>query len=221
MEALLGMPLGTSPRSGRRVEPPENPSTFLRRTKVGSGGSRSGVISFTWQGLGLITGFFSLLATTCMSLSGKPIMRPRKSVVKLSREAALDTKGRIHKIMEIKANALMNTPTYGLHIAEEARNMGIDPADLKIERMLCAGEPMPTATRKRLEELYHCHVFDHIGGTEPCAWAGMCGAKDGMHVIEPFFLVEILDRETLQREVDEGEMGVAVVTPLGRRSISL
>ena len=134
---------------------------------------------------------------------------------------ALDTKGRIHKIIEIKANALMNTPTYGLHIAEEARNMGIDPADLKIERMLCAGEPMPTATRKRLEELYHCHVFDHIGGTEPCAWAGMCEAKDGMHVIEPFFLVEILDRETLQREVDEGEMGVAVVTPLGRRSFPL
>ena len=134
---------------------------------------------------------------------------------------ALDTKGRIHKIIEIKANALMNTPTYGLHIAEEARNMGIDPADLKIERMLCAGEPMPTATRKRLEKLYHCHVFDHIGGTEPCAWAGMCEAKDGMHVIEPFFLVEILDRETLQREVEEGEMGVAVVTPLGRRSFPL
>jgi phenylacetate-CoA ligase len=134
---------------------------------------------------------------------------------------ALDTKGRIHKIIEIKANAMMNTPTYGLHIAEEARNMGIDPADFKIDRMLCAGEPMPTATRKRLEELYHCHVFDHIGGTEPCAWAGMCEAKDGMHIIEPFFLVEILDRETLQREVEEGDIGVAVVTPLGRRSFPL
>jgi phenylacetate-CoA ligase len=134
---------------------------------------------------------------------------------------ALDTKGRIHKIIEIKANAMMNTPTYGLHIAEEARNMGIDPASFNIERMLCAGEPMPTATRKRLEELYHCHVFDHIGGTEPCAWAGMCEAKEGLHIIEPFFLVEILDRETLQKEVKEGDIGVAVVTPLGRRSFPL
>ncbi|MCJ7640934.1 MAG: AMP-binding protein, partial [Desulfobacterales bacterium] len=134
---------------------------------------------------------------------------------------ALDTKGRIHKIIETRANAMMNTPTYGLHIAEEAKNMGIDPASFGIERMLCAGEPMPSSTRKRLEELFHCHVFDHIGGTEPCGWAGMCEAKDGMHVIEPFFLVEILDRETLQREVDEGEMGVAVVTPLGRRSFPL
>ena len=133
----------------------------------------------------------------------------------------LDTKGRIHKILEIKANAMMNTPTYGLHIAEEAKNMGIDPASFGIERMLCAGEPMPSATRRKLEELYRCHVFDHIGGTEPCAWAGMCEAKDGMHIIEPFFLVEVLDRETLQREVEEGEMGIAVVTPLGRRSFPL
>ena len=49
----------------------------------------------------------------------------------------------------------------------------------------------------------------------------MCEAKDGMHIIEPFFLVEVLDRETLQREVEEGEIGVAVVTPLGRRSFPL
>lgn len=133
----------------------------------------------------------------------------------------LDTKGRINKILEIHANGMMNTPTYGLHIAEEAKAMGIDPATLGIERMLCAGEPMPSATRRRLEELYHCHVFDHIGGTEPCAWAGMCEAKEGMHIIEPFFLVEILDRETVQKEVEEGEIGVAVVTPLGRKSFPL
>ena len=80
---------------------------------------------------------------------------------------------------------------------------------------------MPPATRLKLEEAYKCDVYDHIGGTEPCAWAGMCEAKDGMHLIEPFFLVEILDRETLQKEVEEGEIGVAVVTPLGRRSFPL
>jgi len=134
---------------------------------------------------------------------------------------ALDTKGRIHKIIETRANGMMNTPTYGLHIAEEARDINIDPKSLGIERMLCAGEPMPEATRKRLEELFGCHVFDHIGGTEPCGWAGMCETRDGLHIIEPFFLVEILDRETLQREVEAGEIGVAVVTPLGRRSFPL
>jgi len=134
---------------------------------------------------------------------------------------ALDTKGRISKILEISATAMMCTPTYGLHIAEEADKLGIPPNTMGIERILCAGEPMPQATRKRLEELFSADVFDHIGGTEPCGWAGMCEAKEGLHIIEPFFLVEILDRERMEREVSEGETGVAVVTPLGRRSFPL
>ena len=81
--------------------------------------------------------------------------------------------------------------------------MGLDPKSLGIERMICAGEPMSEATRKRLEELFGCRTFDHIGGTEPCGWAGMCQVQDGLHIIEPFFLVEILDRETLTRDVEE------------------
>ncbi|MFH1117711.1 MAG: AMP-binding protein [Pseudomonadota bacterium] len=134
---------------------------------------------------------------------------------------ALDTKGRINKIREVKATGLLNTPTYGLHLAEEAVKMGLNPPDLGIRRMVCAGEPLPQATRKRLEEAWGAEVYDHIGGTEPCAWAGMCTERQGLHIMEPFFLVEFLDLETLSREVDPGELGVAVVTPLGRRSFPL
>jgi phenylacetate-CoA ligase len=131
---------------------------------------------------------------------------------------ALDTKGRINKIIELKANAMAGTPTYCLNIAQEAREMGIDPKSLGIERILGAGEPLPEATRRRIEETYGCHCFDHIGSTETCGFAGMCEAKEGLHIIEPFFLVELLDRETLSKEVAEGEQGVIVITPLGRRS---
>ena len=134
---------------------------------------------------------------------------------------ALDTAGRINKIQEVRASALMNTPTYGLHLARTAVDMGLNPAELGIQRMLCAGEPLPRATRRRLEETWHAEVFDHIGGTEPCAWAAMCGERRGLHIMEPYFLVEILDLETLTQEVDEGDIGVAVVTPLGRHSFPL
>lgn len=131
---------------------------------------------------------------------------------------ALDTRGRIQKILEVRANGMMCTPTYALHMAEEARAMGIEPRELGVERILCAGEPMPEGTRKMIERAYGCEVFDHIGGTEVCGWAGMCPEKKGLHIIEPFFLVEILDPNDFSREVREGETGVAVVTPLGRRS---
>jgi len=134
---------------------------------------------------------------------------------------ALDTIGRINKILEIKANAMLATPTYALRMAEVAEKMGLVPSDIGIRRMICAGEPLPQATRKRLEKLWGAEVYDHIGGTEPCAWAAMCRQRQGLHIMEPYFLVEILDIDTQRKEVAEGELGVAVVTPLGRRSFPM
>ena len=134
---------------------------------------------------------------------------------------ALDTKGRINKMIESKATALLNTPTYGLHMAETAKKMGIDPKGIGIKRMVCAGEPLPQATRKMLEKLWGAKVYNHIGGTEPCGWASMCEERKGLHVIEPFFLVEILDMKTLSQEVEPGSLGAAVVTPLGRHSFPI
>ena len=131
---------------------------------------------------------------------------------------ALDTKGRINKIMELKVNAMAGTPTYILNIAREAMSMGIDPKSFGIERILGAGEPLPEATRKRIEETYGCKAFDHIGSTETGGFAGMCEVRKGLHIVEPFFLVELLDRETLSKEAAPGEQGVIVITPLGRRS---
>jgi phenylacetate-CoA ligase len=131
---------------------------------------------------------------------------------------ALDTKGRVNKIIELKANAMAGTPTYLLNIAQEAVAMGIDPKSLGIERALGAGEPLPEATRKRIEATYGCKMFDHIGSTETCGFAGMCEEQQGLHIVEPFFLIELLDRETLSKEVAVGEQGVIVITPLGRKS---
>jgi phenylacetate-CoA ligase len=131
---------------------------------------------------------------------------------------ALDTKGRVNKIIELKANAMAGTPTYLLNIAQEAVSMGIDPKSLGIERALGAGEPLPEATRKRIESTYGCKMFDHIGSTETCGFAGMCEEQQGLHIVEPFFLVELLDRETLSKEVAVGEQGVIVISPLGRKS---
>jgi phenylacetate-CoA ligase len=135
---------------------------------------------------------------------------------------ALDTQGRIQKMKEVKATALMNTPTYGLHMAEVAKEMGIDPKrDLNIKRMISAGEPVPEPTRLRLEELWGAEVYDHIGGTEPGGWGGMCSEKKGMHVIEPHYLFEMVDLETMSKPIPPGTKGVAVITPLCRRCVPL
>jgi len=134
----------------------------------------------------------------------------------------METKARIQKMKEVQATALMNTPTYGLHMIEVAKEMGIDPKrDLRVKRMICAGEPMPESTRLRLEEEWGADVYDHIGGTEPGGWAGMCSQKQGMHVIEPYFLHEMVDLETMSKPIPPGVKGVAVITPLCRKCIPL
>ncbi len=55
----------------------------------------------------------------------------------------LDTEARILKIQELRATAMMATPTYVLGMADTARKkLGIDPArDLTIRKITCAGEP--------------------------------------------------------------------------------
>ena len=134
----------------------------------------------------------------------------------------LETKARIQKMKDVQATALMNTPTYGLHMIEVAKEMGIDPKrDLRIKKMICAGEPMPEPTRLRLEEEWGADVYNHIGGTEPGGWAGMCSEKKGLHVIEPYFLFEMVDLETMSKAIPSGVKGVAVITPLCRRCIPL
>ncbi len=134
----------------------------------------------------------------------------------------LETKARIQKMIDVRATALMNTPTYGLHMLEVAKEMGIDPAkDIPVKRMICAGEPMPEPTRQRLEQGWGADVYDHIGGTEPGGWAGMCVEKKGLHVMEPHFLLEMVDLETMSKPLAPGTKGVAVITSLCRRSIPL
>ena len=100
--------------------------------------------------------------------------------------------------------------------------MGINPAkDLTVRKMVCAGEPLTEPTRKRLEELWNADVYNQIGGTETCGWAAMCTEKRGLHIVEPYFLVEFLDPGTLSTPVKLGEEGVAVITPLFFRAFPL
>jgi len=132
----------------------------------------------------------------------------------------LDTQARILKIQELKATAMMATPTYVLGMADTAKTkMGIDPAELGIRRITCAGEPgagIPT-TKKRMETAWNARVFDHAGATEIGAWSYECTEQPrGMHVNEAFFLVEIEDTKTGEIIEKPGRRGKMVITALDR-----
>jgi phenylacetate-CoA ligase len=132
----------------------------------------------------------------------------------------LDTKARILKIQELQATAMMGTPTYILGMAETARiKMGINPAELSINKITCAGEcgaSIPS-TKKRLEEAWGAKVYDHAGATEIGAWSFECADQPGgMHVNEALFLVEIEDVDTGEIIEEPGRRGKMVITALDR-----
>jgi phenylacetate-CoA ligase len=132
----------------------------------------------------------------------------------------LNTEARILKMQELKATAMMATPTYVLGMADTARRkLGIDPAkDLLIRKITVAGEPggsIPT-TKKRMEEAWGAKVYDHIGATEIGPWSYECTYQSGLHVNEALFLVEIEDVDTGELITEPGKRGRMVITAFDR-----
>ena len=134
----------------------------------------------------------------------------------------LDTRARILKIQELNATAMMGTPTYMLGMADTAINeMNINPADLTIEKITCAGEPGASipSTKKRIEEAWGAKVYDHAGATEIGAWSFECTEQPGgMHVNDAFFLAEIVDVETGEIIEEPGVRGKMIITAFDRHA---
>jgi phenylacetate-CoA ligase len=135
----------------------------------------------------------------------------------------LDTASRVLKMQELKCTAFMATPTYVFGMAETARTkLGIDPVkDLNVQRITVAGEPggnIPT-TKKRMEEAWGAKVYDHIGATESGAWSFECTEQPGgLHLIEPFFLIELQDPVTGEFITEPGKEGKLIITALEQRA---
>ena len=134
----------------------------------------------------------------------------------------LDTAARVLKIQELKATALMGTPTYMLNMADVAKNrMGIEPAELSIARITCAGEPGASlpSTKRRMQEAWGAKVFDHAGATEIGAWSYECSEQPGgIHANEGLFLVEIEDLVTGELIEEPGRKGKMIITALDRQA---
>jgi phenylacetate-CoA ligase len=125
-----------------------------------------------------------------------------------------DSVTRLAAMQALGATALVCTPSYALHLAETARERGVDAATLPVRITVHAGEPgagIP-AVRARIETAWGARTFDHAGMTEMGAYGYECGAQAGLHVNESEFIAEILDPAT-GAPAAEGEL---VLTNLGR-----
>lgn len=126
----------------------------------------------------------------------------------------------------LKPDALGLTPSYALHLAEWARQRGIDPAAQSVRRLLVAGEPGggEPAMRRTLESAWNAHVTEAmgIGDISVSVW-GECDERQGMHFSARGFVhFELIDPATGNPvPVADGAEGELVYTHLRHEAAPL
>lgn len=126
----------------------------------------------------------------------------------------MSSRQRAKAIVTHEATVLVCTPSYALHLAEVAAEIGIDIAGSSVRTTIQAGEPGASlpAVKSKIETLWGARCFDHAGTTEAGAWGFECQARAGLHLNEGEFIFEVIDPVT-GAPATEGEL---VMTNLGR-----
>lgn len=124
---------------------------------------------------------------------------------------------RLELIESSGATLLFSTPTYALHLAEVAKNHGINLCDNGVSKIIVAGEPGGSAEtiRARIEEAWGATLFDHAGASEIGPWGFASANRTGIHVCEAEFIAEFISAET-NLPAKTGELSELVLTTLGR-----
>ena len=120
---------------------------------------------------------------------------------------------------DFKTTVLVSTSSYAGAVASAFRERGIHPESLQLRVGLFGAEPWTERVRTALEEALHVTAIDSYGLTEIMGpgVAGECLCKDGMHVNEDHFIVEVVDPATGE-PVAPGEKGELVFTTITKEA---
>jgi phenylacetate-CoA ligase len=130
-----------------------------------------------------------------------------------------NTRRQIQILEDFKSTALVCTPSYAMLIADTMYELGINVNSLSLKYGLFGAEPWTDAMRKELEGKLNIVATDNYGLSEVMGpgVAGECLERNGLHINEDHFIVEIIDPETL-KPVEPGEVGELVITTLTKEA---
>ncbi len=168
-------------------------------------GVRPGMLVHNANGYGLFTGGFGFhqgaerLGATIVPVGGGFT----------ARQATL--------IADFGADVLVSTPSYALAIAAALREAGVDPDTLNLKVGLFGGEPATRPMRDEIERELGLVSIMNYGLSEMCGPGVACEClqeRDGLHVQEDHFLVEVVDPQSgcVLGPGDEGELVLSTLT---------
>ena len=137
--------------------------------------------------------------------------------------AAGNSLRQIKFMTDFGTTALHAVPSYVTRLYEVMQSAGVDPRkDTKLKVLAIGAEPHSEEQRRRIEEMMGVKAYNSFGMSEMCGpGVGFeCQEQNGLHFWEDYYIVEIVDPETLE-PVADGEIGELVLTSLCREAMPL
>lgn len=127
-----------------------------------------------------------------------------------------NTERQINIMRDFGSTVLIATPSYAMHMAEVAKQMGA-LSDIKLRIGLFGAEGSTEEMRKELEKQWGVSATENYGLTEIMGpgVSGECLCKKGMHIHEDHFYPEIIDPDT-GKVLPIGAQGELVLTTLSK-----
>ncbi len=123
---------------------------------------------------------------------------------------------------DLKTTVLCAIASYPLRLMEVAKDIGFDFEKTDLKTAILGAETWSDELRDRIEEEMGVDTYDIIGMTET-GGVGMgidCEAKNGIHVWEDHYIVEIVNPDTME-VVEDGIEGEMLITTITREGLPL
>jgi len=134
-----------------------------------------------------------------------------------------NTKRQVMIMKDFGPTILTCTPSYALHLADAAAELGVDFSQLKFKSGMFGAEPWSESMRAEMERKLHLNAVDIYGLSEvigPGVSIECLEAKKGLHVFEDHFIPEIINPETGE-VLPNGSMGELVFTSITKEAFPI
>jgi phenylacetate-CoA ligase len=134
-----------------------------------------------------------------------------------------NSRRQIRLMQDFHTTVIHITPSYALHLYSILQEEGVDPLrDLELNIAFLGAEPYSEETRRKIEKLYGMDAFNSYGLSEMNGpgVAFECTEKEGMHLWEDSYLLEVVDPSSGEL-VEDGVEGELVLTTLHREGMPI
>jgi phenylacetate-CoA ligase len=133
-----------------------------------------------------------------------------------------NTQRQIMVLKDFNVTAICCTPSYFLHIMDQAAELGVHLKDLPLRAGVFGAEPWTESMRQRIERDSGIKAYDIYGLSEIIGpgVAMECPCQAGPHIFEDYFYPEVVDSAT-GKPCPEGVEGELVLTTLSKYAMPM